>query len=171
MSNHTKNADRMNDEWYTSPEIIESARNVLGTIDVDVASCDFAQQTVKAEIYYTKENSSLDLDVEWNGNVWMNPPYSRIISAFCSKLVRERKFGRLKSAITLTNNGTDTAWFHELMRVASVVCFTKGRLAFYGDDGEYQDQNMKGQVMTYTGDNPDLFISEFSKYGVCMRVV
>jgi hypothetical protein len=40
-------------EWYTKPAYIEAARRVLGGIDLDPASCDLAQQTVKATAFYT----------------------------------------------------------------------------------------------------------------------
>lgn len=62
------------DEWYTPAQYIEAARKVLGTIDLDPASNDFANETVKATTYYTEETDGLAQ--EWYGNIWMNPPYS-----------------------------------------------------------------------------------------------
>lgn len=43
------------DEWYTPAKYIEAAREVLGSIDLDPASNDFANETVKASVYYTEE--------------------------------------------------------------------------------------------------------------------
>ena len=128
MGIHTDTTEPMNDEWYTPPEYVEAARTVLGHFDIDVASNDIAQQTIKASRYYTIEDSSLELDAYWFGTVWMNPPYSRVIQQFCDKLVREYSFGHTKAAIVLTNNGTDTSWWHSIANIASALCFTKGQM-------------------------------------------
>ena len=37
-----------NNEWYTPPVFIEAARAVMGSIDTDPASCETANQNVKA---------------------------------------------------------------------------------------------------------------------------
>lgn len=154
------------DEWYTPSCYIESARKVMGSIDVDVASNDLAQKTVKASRYFTEDDSSLDIGVNWSGNIWMNPPYSRIIKDFCGKLKIEVELGNVKQAITLTNNGTDTAWFHDLASVSSAICHHKGRIGFIKQDGETVSNNTKGQLIIYIGDDIASFKSEFSKYGV-----
>ena len=44
---------RATDEWYTPAWIINAARRVLGTIDLDPASSAIANQTVQATNYYT----------------------------------------------------------------------------------------------------------------------
>lgn len=72
-------------EWYTPSEYIEAAREVMGSIDLDPASNDFANQTVKAATYYTAETNGLNK--EWYGNIWLNPPYSStLIKQFAEKL-------------------------------------------------------------------------------------
>jgi hypothetical protein len=39
------------DEWFTPPECIAHARAVLGDIDLDPASCEIAQQVVRAQVF------------------------------------------------------------------------------------------------------------------------
>lgn len=56
-------------EWYTPAEFIEAARRVMGEIDLDPASSDIAQETVKANKYYTIDDDGLEQ--EWSGRVWI----------------------------------------------------------------------------------------------------
>ena len=63
------------DEYYTPVEIVEATRKALGgKIDLDPASCELAQKTVKAEKYYTIDDDGLSK--EWSGYVFLNPPFS-----------------------------------------------------------------------------------------------
>lgn len=122
------------------------AREVMGGIDVDPASNDHAQKTVKAATYYTAETNGLDK--AWHGRVWMNTPYSRaLIGRFIGKLVAEYEMGRCTEAIVLTNNSTDTAWLHAMSRDAS-VCFPQGRIRFEKPCGTLRRKPPMGQVFT-----------------------
>jgi phage N-6-adenine-methyltransferase len=153
-----------NDEWYTSPEIVELAREVLGTIDLDPASCDFANKTVKAEKFYTEENSGLDK--AWNGKVWCNPPYSaKLLKHFTAKFLQEYKNGNMSEGIMLTNSGTDTMWSVPLRE--GVQAYTEGRVSFMLTDGSYKGKGSRGSCFTYLGDNPTKFIEVFTRKGFC----
>lgn len=153
-----------NDEWYTPAKYIEMARKVMGSIDVDPASNDFAQKTVQAGVHYTAESNGLDK--EWRGTVWMNPPYSRaLIGPFIRKLVSEYMSGRCTEAIVLTNNSTDTAWFMDMARAGATVCFPRGRIRFQRPDGTMGRTPPQGQVFTYLGRNPASFACVFGELG------
>lgn len=116
-----------NNEWYTPAKYIELARKVLGTIDVDPASCEYANRTVKAKTYYTADNSGLEK--EWHGKVWMNPPYAAdLVQKFADKMVCEYEAGNTSEAIVLVNNATETQWFNNMMIAAGAVAFPKGRI-------------------------------------------
>ncbi|GAM77090.1 modification methylase Bsp6I [Vibrio ishigakensis] len=166
MTQHAKIAN-MNNEWHTPHQYIDSARKVMGSIDTDPASNDIAQEYIQADTYYTIDNSSLDK--EWSGNVWMNPPYGRTIKDFCNKLVDEFESGRVKQAIVLTNNGTDTQWFDALSGISSAICHHKKRIAFLRPTGERVNNNTKGQIFMYIGDNSQAFRDEFNQYGATYR--
>lgn len=69
------NQDSGNVEWYTPSWIMERIRRVLGGIDLDPASCEFANTIVQAKKFYTNDDDGLEL--EWSGTVWMNHPFGK----------------------------------------------------------------------------------------------
>ena len=150
-----------NNEWYTPKEIIEAARKAMGSIDIDPASSDVANEVVKAAEYYTAETDGLDKPL--HGNVWMNPPYaSDLIGKFIQKIVSERN--SYKQAIVLVNNATETEWFNSLISVASAVCFPRSRVKFYMPDGK-TGSPLQGQAIVYIGDSMSNFLDNFSAIG------
>ncbi len=155
-----------NNEWYTPSEYIEAARACMGSIDTDPASNDIAQETVKAKTYYTAETNGLEH--KWNGNVWMNPPYSSdLIYKFIEKLRTERE--NYNQAIVLVNNATETKWFHELVSLSSCVCFPKARIKFYMPDGK-TGAPLQGQALLYIGENEENFEECFKEFGWIARI-
>ena len=156
-----------NNEWYTPADIIEAARAVMGSIDIDPASNDIAQKVVKAKIYYTAETNGLNK--KWTGNVWLNPPYaSELIGKFVDKLIKEQE--HYEQAIILVNNATETEWFRKIISIASAVCFPKGRVKFYLPDGK-TGAPLQGQAILYIGASPKKFTDAFLKVGWCCGVL
>lgn len=150
-------------EWYTPLKYVEAAREAMGSIDLDPASSDKAQETIQAATYFTlKDNGLLK---EWSGNVWMNPPYSQpLIYEFVEKLIAESTAGRVEQAIVLTHNSTDTLWFHRLEEITSLLCFTRGRIAFEDPKGD-RCAPTQGQAFFYIGQRVSEFTSVFSSFG------
>ena len=156
------------EESYTPNQYIESARKVMVSIDLDPASNDMAQETVQAKKYYTVDDDGLSK--EWSGRVWMNPPYTaRVINGFISKLVKHYNDGDISEAIVLTNNNTDTAWFHEAANSCAAICFTSGRINFMKRDGS-KSSPTNGQAFIYFGKSKARFRKEFSNHGLVMEV-
>lgn len=150
-------------EWYTPVEHLERARRALGAIDLDPASSDVAQERVKAAHYYTRESNGLAR--VWPGRIWLNPPYAQpSIEDFIDKLIKETAAGRADQAILLTHNYTDTAWFHKAATAASLICFTRGRIAFEAPTGE-RAQPTQGQAFFYFGPHHGAFASNFADVG------
>lgn len=155
-------------EWYTPPEYIESARNVMGIIDLDPASNDVAQGWIKAKLFYTSSDSGLDH--EWNGKVWLNPPYGQFAGAFVTKLVTEMERGGVNEAIVLVNShATDTLWFAPLWQ--GLLCFTNHRINFQKPDTDVTTGSTHGSVFVYFGTHETEFIREFSQWGTIVRKV
>ncbi len=71
------------------------------------------------------------LDIEWNGNVFINPPYSNVKS-FLQKGKDELKKNNAKVLVFLLASRTDVKWFHEYVynKPNVEIRFIKGRLKF-----------------------------------------
>lgn len=154
-------------EWYTPKPYIESAKRVMGSIDLDPASCELANKNVQAEKYFTQEDNGLEQT--WNGNVWMNPPYAQpLISEFASAITQKYFDGEINQACVLVNNATETGWFQEMLEVASAVCFVKGRIKFIDTKGNPGGAPLQGQAILYMGKKPDVFCEHFNQFGTVL---
>jgi DNA N-6-adenine-methyltransferase (Dam) len=168
---HTKTeytpARAAKNEFYTLPRYINSARRVMGSIDLDAASCAEANQTVKAERFYTKDQDGLKLP--WYGRTWCNPPFAQIapgqstIKPWVQKMIRCYEDKEIEQGILLIPNDTSTKWFLPLW--AYPICFPPKRISFMIPGKTTLDQPPFGCCFIYFGLNRDKFIEEFSFYG------
>lgn len=154
-------------EWYTPADLIECARKLLGTIDLDPASSALANQTVRANTWYGVEEDGLAQ--RWQGRVWMNPPYARgLIDRFIERLMECHLSGDVPEALILVNNATDTRWFHHLQSAPHRHTLALSyRVKFVSPEG--RDPNaMQGQVVVYLGSRRAEFALAFASHGVVL---
>lgn len=148
-----------NNERYTPKEYIDAAREVLGTIDLDPASSELANETVQATKFYTAEDDGLAH--EWHGNIWLNPPYAKdLLPKFAEKFAASN----FNQAIVLVHNATETRWFLNFISKASAVVFPTGRVDCK-TPGENRNTPLQGSAIIYSGDNVNKFLDVFSKFG------
>lgn len=155
----------MNNEWYTPAALVDAARQVLGEIDLDVASSAKANETVGAKNFYTVADDGLTKI--WRGRVFMNPPYQRrLIEKFVDKLLSSD----FDAAIVLVNAATETKWFSKLAAACDAVCFISGRIKFIQDDGKQAKKNPRtGSAVFYFGRDKEKFFEIFGSLGLCAK--
>lgn len=157
-----------NNEWYTPKYYIDLVRDVLGEIDVDPASCEYANRTVQAKRFYSIDDDGLQQ--VWSGKVFMNPPYAAdLVQKFTEQFVNCWQNGFIDEGIVLVNNATETSWFIGMVEYASAVSFPKGRIRYESPTKE-TNAPLQGQAFLYFGNNPDKFMSAFSEIGWCATV-
>jgi hypothetical protein len=151
-------------EWYTPLKYIGAVTSVLGCIDVDPASCELANQVVRASVYYDIQTDGLAHD--WPGRVYLNPPYGRTNQIsnqdiWLRRLQDQRAAGITREAIVLVNASTDAGWFQQLWDYA--VCLTDHRINFWSCNGGQRSTH--GSAFAYFGEHESQFIDVFSEFG------
>lgn len=158
------NQDSGKVEFYTPPEIVDAARRVMGAIDLDPASCEVANRTVKAARYFTKEDDGLKQS--WSGRVWMNHPFKKYQNhLWINKLVSSYKDGDgdVIEALCICYASTTEKWFQPLL--AYPQCFIHGRTDYLDETGKVKPGVTKGSVVTYLGSNRIAFHDVFKDIG------
>ncbi len=109
------------DMWATPQEFFAKL-NAVHAFTLDACA---TVENAKCERYYTPEQDGLKQ--EWNGVVWMNPPYGREISKWMEKAYESSLKGA--KVVCLVPARTDTAWWHDYA-VRGQIEFLRGRLKF-----------------------------------------
>lgn len=132
---------RNNDEWYTPKEIIDA----LGRFDLD--PCAPIKPLWKtADVMYNIIDDGLSK--EWEGRVWLNPPYSRpLVEQFINKMAQHG------DGIVLLPNRVDSKMFQEVIfKKATAMMFLRSRIRFYRPDGTRGDAPNHGSVLIAFGE-------------------
>jgi len=155
-------------EWYTPARYIEAARDVLGGIDLDPASCPEANETVQADEIFTREDDGLRKP--WSGRIWLNPPYGRRDgtnesnqSVWSRRLLETYETGDVEAAVLLVNAVPDRGWFQPLW--GHPICFCDARIRFIAPNGEPQKNPTHGNAFVYFGSNERTFRDRFAEFG------
>lgn len=152
-------------EWFTPKEYIDSVYEVLSEIDLDPASCEEANRTIKAKKFYTKEDDGLSYP--WMGKIFLNPPYGNDGPPFVEKLIQEIKAENVNEAILLVNSrATDAEWFQPLYD--GIICFTDHRIDF-DSPNEKNTSSTHGSCFIYFGNNEKIFAKSFLKHGSILK--
>lgn len=155
------------DNWFTPIWLIEAAEKTMGGIDLDPASCDKANQLIKANRFFSKQEDGLSQ--EWAGRIWLNPPYSLpLITKFVYRLLQEWKAGEISQACVLTRNATETQWCQQLLRRCDRFCLLNKRVSFWHPDKPI-GTDKSGHIFFYFGGNTARFEQLLSPHGLVFK--
>ncbi|MBP5800756.1 adenine methyltransferase [Microbacterium maritypicum] len=111
--------------WLTPPDLIEK----LGPFDLDPCAAPSPRPWSTAARHIELPEDGLAAD--WDGHVWLNPPYSFAAWTWLAKLAEHG------DGIALVFARTETAGFvREVWGKATGLLFLHGRLHFHYADGE-----------------------------------
>lgn len=156
-------------EWYTPEKYIEAVREVLSGIDLDPASCGYANRTVKATRYFTEVEDGLKQS--WEGSIFLNPPYGKTkgrsnAAVWSQYLIEQYESGITNQAVLLVNACPGDKWFMPLFDYP--ICFTDHRIKFYNTEGK-SNQPTKGNAFVYFGDMVFQFERVFREFGAIVH--
>ena len=130
MNKHAVHFKSDRQDWATPDNFVEwiqSEHNLV--FSLDAAASDHNH---KAPNYITKEMDSLNMN--WSGNVWLNPPFGRELPDWMRKCAQQISNKNVNLIYVLIPARTDTKWFHEIvMPHADKVYLIKGRFNFRFD--------------------------------------
>ena len=166
---HLADITKMNNEWYTPKQYVDLIKEVLGEIDIDLASSEKANEIIQAKKYYTVADQSQNIEWCSNSKIFLNPPYDRQVNEFADRYLKSK----LKECIVLVNSSTETKWFHKFLKGSNMVAFMDHRISFFDAvKNDFMKNNNKGQAVFYRGENLAKFASVFKRFGcqVCTVV-
>lgn len=143
IGSHTKPNGGATVSWLTPPEIVTA----LGPFDLDPCPCLPQPFPTAARVI---EGDGLEAD--WDGRVWMNPPYGRALGSWLRRLAFHGNGIAISFARTETLAFSRYVWGH-----ASGLLFLHGRLHFYRPDGTRAKGNAGGPsvLIAYGKDNAE----------------
>lgn len=157
-------------ENYTSLDEINLVHKFYGHPDLDPFSCELANETVKAKVFYTIEDDGFSKDWRGNRTIWLNPPYSQgflepVVDKLIDLLGRE-----YPEVLLLTNTDNSTQWYQKALNNCVRFALPTTRLTFYSPEraakGQKQDQNNRSQTLFYFGQQPQRFEEIFGNWGI-----
>ncbi len=144
-------SDKDRDFYGTPTDWIERCRRVMGGIELDPASCQEANEmVVKAARFFDESVDALKQSWQCD-SLFLNPPYGPTCAKFASKFRNEWEAGKIRQAIILVNNTTETGAFDMFSRCAAAHAYPRKRIQFIGVEGRSKTQNTRAQTFFYCG--------------------
>ncbi len=174
-------------EHYTPPAIVEAAREVMGRIDLDPASCEEANEVVQAADFFTQEGDGLhcvwrhmprSLEAGTPSRVFLNPPGGKVgkrssAVVWWEKLVDECLEGNVSEAVFICFNleVLNTTQACPTPCLEFPICYFRSRPRFWPPGTPPEQRGVVGQpkypgCAVYIGPNVELFCTAFAHLGL-----
>lgn len=135
------------EEWPTPGPFFDTLDREFGFNLDPCASADNA----KCERFFTKADDGLRH--RWDGVVFMNPPYGRVLGAWAEKAYTE---SRHCVVVGLIPARTDTAYWHRYVMRADEIRLIRGRLHF--DCVEHRERVSNGSARAHNAPFPSAVV-------------
>ena len=134
--------------WETPPKFFDHLNEHYGfTLDVCATP-----ENAKCERYFTEKDNGLEL--VWQGNCWLNPPYGSSIEEWLKQATIWSAYpNRANRVVALLPANTDPFWFHEYIYRCPFASykFLEGRLWFLDENKVPQKgSNVKNMVVEWS---------------------
>lgn len=156
-------------EWYTPRQLITDLRDFYQSgIQTDPASCEQANDFIKAETIYTKEQDGRCRP--WKGNVYLNSPYCNGAALEWLKIAIEKWLDREFIQCIILLNRSDNKQIYNIIDSDSVSAYyqLRHRVKFInGNKDEPKSAPRYNNDLIYLGHKPrdfnDFCYSRFGK--------
>jgi len=153
----------------TPLDVIYDAHTLMGGIDLDPASSEAFNTSVKASMIYTKSNDGLAKP--WFGRVFLHPPSGwrdgyENAELWVSRMVAAWEGETFHEGLLLIPAITGADWFQRVWD--RPLCFMGYRMKFVTEDGETVDAPHH-MAVAYFGNNVAGFANVFRKHGAVVR--
>ncbi|WP_419797715.1 MAG: DNA N-6-adenine-methyltransferase [Terasakiella sp.] len=142
------------DEWYSPHWLLDKVYDLIGIPDLDPCSnsADPELANVKAKQYYIKEDNGLEQ--RWAGNVYLNPPFSRL-KDWVPKTYNESLLDR-GVKIMLIPLRPHTQYWHQYIDQKADIFILKERLTFIRHGKEYKSSSRFPYCLVLFNGTPEL---------------
>jgi len=128
MGGH-QSTNMITSDWITPPDILAK----LGPFDLDPCASLTQPWPTAARSYTVNDNGLIQ---EWQGRVWLNPPYGLVAKKWLQRLADHGDGIALIFARTETD-----MFFSQVWERADALRFIRGRISFYYPDGTCAPNN------------------------------
>jgi phage N-6-adenine-methyltransferase len=151
-------------DWETPQEIFDELNDIF-QFNLDAAACI---KSAKCEKWFGPGSELAEdaLRENWEGTVWLNPPYGRGIIKWVQKAYRESLKG--STIVMLVPARPDTKWFQVCWK-APIIVFITGRLKF---GAGYTSAPFPSCVVVFSQNLlPDTELNNLSYIGTVVRTL
>lgn len=126
-------------------ELLSRQHRIVYCVDEPEYEKIIYRQNRSVKQFYTAEENGLNKD--WQGRVWLNPPFSNpLIQQFLTKIAEHN------NGIALVFAKVEAKWFHDIvLRRATAIKFLYDRVRFYRPDGTQGLQPRNGSMLIAYG--------------------
>lgn len=154
---------KTNDAWGTPKWVVDIARRVMGSIDLDPCSSPAFNETVQAKTFYTRDDDGLTKP--WHGNVLLNPPSGKgVPNAFAHKASRSVYCKHASAVFYVGFNLSHLRVCYDL--AAWPIAILRNRICFNNEDGTPGSAPMRDNffsIMTRDSDVYDRFVDQMHR--------